>query len=116
MKIFVYGTLKKGYHNNQLLSRTDSKFISEHILPGYKLFHAGFPVAMPSDGTSIKGEIWEIDPNGPALGYLDRLESNGYMYNRTQVDDLSLYVGHPRYWERELPECPNDNNVYYWDR
>lgn len=116
MKVFVYGTLKKGYGNNVLLNGT--KFIEERTLKGYKLYDAGFPVAAPSEGNSIKGEVYELPENSPNLQWLDRLEGNGRMYNRTEHDDVELYVGHPQCWNfSRMTECPMDNNgIYYWSR
>lgn len=121
MKIFVYGTLKKGYHNNVLLNGTTP--LGEHVLPGYKLLDAGFPVATPSADHSVLGEVYEIADTSPNLQWLDRLESNGRMYNRTEVQDdthdtLSLYVGHPDYWPlTKMNECPkNEIGQYVWSR
>ena len=121
MKVFVYGTLKKGYGNNVLLNGTE--FLGEHLLPGFKLLNAGFPVASPSANDTIKGEVYELADNTPNLQWLDRLEANGRMYNRTKVSDethgeLELYVGHPEYWPiHKMEECPRDSQGrYYWSR
>ncbi len=116
MKAFVYGTLKRGYGNNVLLS--GAEYLGDYTLPGFKLLNAGFPVAVPSEGDSILGELFKISEE-KHLPSLDRLESNGRMYNRTYIkeEDLSLYVGHPEFWSRNnLEECPNKNKIYEWNR
>lgn len=116
MQVFVYGTLKAGYGNNSLLQ--GSKFVREDRVKGYKLFNCGFPVATPDANSSVKGEVWEIDPS-KTLQWLDRLEGNGRMYNRTEVPEgVSLYVGHPEFWDfSKLRECSKDEfGNYYWDR
>lgn len=115
MRILVYGTLKKGYGNHIYLN--GAEFIGEKVLPGYKLYNAGFPVAAPSPGDSIIGEEYEIDPEKHLFG-LDRLEGNGHMYHRTEEDGLSLYVGDRDFWGGyRLEECPrNSDGIYYWSR
>lgn len=114
MKIFVYGTLKKGCNNNYILQ--DCKFISEYVIPGYKLYNCGFPVATPSKKDSMKGELWEIPDDGVVLSRLDRLENEGRMYDRIKENDVSFYVG--KNWRfSDLRECPKDNNGHYvWNR
>lgn len=117
MKVFVYGTLKRGYGNNALLAK--AKFIEKRVLPGFKLYNAGFPVARESPGDSIVGEVFEISKDDKnTLQWLDRLESNGRMYNRTEAGDVQLYVGHPDYWDfRQLAICPKDeDHNYFWER
>lgn len=119
MRVFVYGTLKRGYGNNRLLDK--AKFAGEHILPGYKLYNAGFPVARESIGDFCKGEIFEIaDDDKSTLRNLDYLEGEGRMYNRVSIDEenLSLYVGHPNFWHFvEMKQCPKDSNGnFYWER
>jgi gamma-glutamylcyclotransferase (GGCT)/AIG2-like uncharacterized protein YtfP len=62
MKLFVYGTLKKGHYNHRILER--SKFIRKDHIPGYTLYDTGhYPVAIKSEIAShfIEGEIYEID-------------------------------------------------------
>jgi len=117
MKIFVYGTLKRGYGNNRLLQ--NAKFVGEKTLEGYKLYNAGFPVARQSYGDRVQGEVFEIaDSDTMTLQLIDFLESNGRMYDRTEHEDVSLYVGHPEYWNYEtLEPCPkNADGVFVWNR
>lgn len=116
MKVFVYGTLKNGYGNNRLLS--NSTFVSNHIVAGYKLYNVGFPVAIPDENSSVEGEVWDIGDSTSTLASLDRLEGEGYMYDRVQVDsDLHMYVGNTTFWKDQyMRECPNQDNVYRWER
>lgn len=95
MKIAVYGTLKRGHHNNVILSH--AQFLEERVLKGFKLLDSGFPVAVPCKKSSIKIEIFEFDDEA-TLQRLDRLEAEGRMYIRTKVDDFQIYVGNPPYW------------------
>lgn len=128
--IFVYGTLKRGYGNNKLLY--NHTFISDGIVHGYKLYNCGFPIARQCNSASSKGELWDIEDNKETLYYLDRLESEGHMYFRRQVEvhtpqgnfEADMYVGGEGYWRFDdlmtyngLKECPlNAEGHYEWNR
>ena len=91
--VFVYGTLKRGYHNNAHL--IESKFIKTTTIKGISL-HAGggwkFPFAMRNPGGKITGEIYEVD--NTTLKNLDYLESHPDWYRRKQfnVGKLKVWV------------------------
>jgi gamma-glutamylcyclotransferase (GGCT)/AIG2-like uncharacterized protein YtfP len=117
MKIFVYGTLKRGYGNNRLLQ--EAGFLRVEELYDYKLYNAGFPVAAPDPGSSAVGEVWDIGDNQQILHNLDRLESEGRMYHRVYIEDMDfwLYVGDENFWNgfKGLEECPKNNfGAYEW--
>lgn len=120
-KIFVYGTLKKGYHNHYLLS--EAEFLQEKVLSGFKLYYAhgknSFPVAsLSNDEQFIFGEVYKIAENDKdTIRTLDRLEANGLAYQRTLVNDTWIYVGMSKFWNFDsLLECPKQNNIYIWNR
>lgn len=120
-KLFVYGTLKKGHHNHYLLSETE--FLQEKILPGFKLYYAygknSFPVAsLSNDEQFISGEVYKIAENDKdTIRTLDRLEANGLAYQRILVNDTWIYVGMSKFWNFDsLLECPKENNIYIWNR
>ena len=102
MKVFVYGSLKKGFHNHYLLE--DSVFVATDIVDGYSLVDLGsFPMALPDPEGHIIGEIYYITPE--TLIALDRLESEGTFYNRIVLhgdieENLMFYVGTARYEEQ----------------
>lgn len=132
MLIVVYGTLKKNYGNNGFLK--GKTLISEVTVPNFKLFNCGFPVATPSEGESIVGELWDIGDDASCLARLDALEGNGRMYIRTPIValaegkeiDAEMYVGGSSYWGFEKSEtnrsggltiCPkNEDGHYVWGR
>lgn len=133
MLVAVYGTLKRGYSNNRLLSGPNCEYVRDIVVQGYKLYNSGFPVAAPSPRHSIRAELWEIDDpdNNPiakeTLRRLDSLEGEGSMYNRVfihQPDENAIhtnfymYVGHPNFWPFErMKEQPVDaEGIYYWQR
>lgn len=84
--IFVYGTLKRGSSNHNLL--TGQKFIAvARTQPLYRLYAlASYPamVEAPQNGLSIKGEIWEVDE--AQIPALDELEDVAHgMYKRVPI-------------------------------
>lgn len=82
--VFVYGSLKKGFHNHHLLEK--SRFLCENSLAGYLMISLGaFPGIIPNPGqfTPVYGEVYEVDEK--TLKALDRLEGHPHMYERTLV-------------------------------
>jgi len=84
-KVFVYGTLKKGYRNHPLLHGYGerSELLAEDSCEGV-LYNTpyGFPAAVKGMGV-IVGEVYEVTPE--TLKRLDRLEGHPQMYTRTEV-------------------------------
>jgi len=79
MKVFVYGTLKKGFGNHFLLK--DSQFIKVDKVSGLMYNIGPFPGAVPAKGDNpLHGEIYEIDET--TLQRLDRLEGVPHLYRR----------------------------------
>jgi gamma-glutamylcyclotransferase (GGCT)/AIG2-like uncharacterized protein YtfP len=117
MKVFVYGTLKKGFHNHRCLE--GAAFLKDTALKkAYRMFDTGgFPVILQATqnkpGYFPTGEVYEL-PNVDGkltregeiiLARLDRLESEGYMYHRMEeytLDDeiVSVYVGDAKVFHR----------------
>lgn len=121
MKVVVYGTLKKNFGNHRMFM-TGAEFISEITIPGYKLHYSfennGFPVAITCENSSLRGELYEIpQEKSSILSGLDRLEGEGRMYNRVEIEEgIYMYVGVESFWNDILGnECPkNKNNEYIW--
>lgn len=79
-QVFVYGSLKKGFGNHQLLERGDAKFVGDAQVSGFQLFSLGpFPAVVPGNGT-VSGEVYEVGPE--TLAALDRLEGHPTFYQR----------------------------------
>lgn len=112
MKVFVYGTLKKGFHNHRCLE--GAAFDKDAVLKQpFRMFDTGgFPVILPATenapGYFPTGEIYVL-PDGVKgeviLHRLDRLESEGYMYHRKEVetmdgDTVSVYIGDEKVFDR----------------
>jgi gamma-glutamylaminecyclotransferase len=106
MKVFVYGTLKKGFHNHALLE--NAKFLGWATLEGsHVLLDAGFPVCVPlyTGSSKVIGEVYEVTP--AEMKRLDRLEGEGRMYHRVKrkveeaegVCNAWVYIGDRKYWK-----------------
>lgn len=123
MLVAVYGTLKRGKWNHHRLG--NSPFVQEDRIHGYKLYNAGFPVAVPAVASSAV-EVFDIGDDMEVLESLDMLE--GYrgegkdnFYDRVVVQTrsgltASVYVAGTG-WRRdfdELPECPVVDGAYLW--
>lgn len=82
--VFVYGTLMKGYgnHRNYL---SHSEFVGTGEITGYALYAvSSFPGIVPEGGEKVKGEVYKVDQD--TLKRLDRLEGEGSLYLRKQVE------------------------------
>lgn len=84
---FVYGTLKRGHHNNQWLMPDESTFIGEFVTQDYynmKSVGDHFPAVTKEKVARVSGELFEILTE-EQVDDLDQLESNGSMYKRELI-------------------------------
>jgi gamma-glutamylcyclotransferase (GGCT)/AIG2-like uncharacterized protein YtfP len=86
-RIFVYGSLKKGYINNERYMRDGAKYVRHAIINGYTLHQHphGYPVMFPDEQGIVFGEIWAVDDW--TLESLDYIEY-GSGYERKIVDTI----------------------------
>ena len=78
--VFVYGSLKKGYTNHQLLKHAE--LLSEGRTHGIMLHLGGFP-AIVDGKAQVFGELYKVTPE--ILATLDRLEGHPHFYERRLV-------------------------------
>ena len=82
LKLFVYGTLKKGFLNHKYMK--GSKFLGEGTIKQYEYSIENYlPAIVPGDGL-IAGEIYQLE-HKDTLICLDELEGYGYLYRRELV-------------------------------
>jgi gamma-glutamylaminecyclotransferase len=97
--VFVYGTLKKGYSNNHVLTRNGTaKLLSSNAAIRGKMYDLGpFPAvtAAMNEDDFVKGEIWEVSSKD--LDRLDHLEGHPRFYIRVRVPLLSKHEGISKY-------------------
>lgn len=80
--VCVYGTLRRGLHNHDLLD--GAEFVAEGWLRGYAMFRfSSIPVAYESIDESIYVEAYRVDSE--TLARIDELENHPRMYRRTRV-------------------------------
>lgn len=126
-RAFVYGTLKRGFNNHALLVRGQAQFLHTAITQGrYRMTCVGFPCVQTATGRGtraapvarVEGEVWLV--SDVCLRALDRLESEGHMYARRQVE----LQGHPaamfyEWLDDTMPGrqvVPDSDGVYRWQR
>ncbi len=82
--VFVYGTLKQGFHNHYILE--DSEFLgSGFTVEKCAMYENGIPYIVKDEAISrIQGEIYSVD--NETLEILDRLERHPEWYCREEVD------------------------------
>ncbi len=84
--VFVYGTLRRGFPNHQLLAA--ARYLgSAQTLNRYALYVDSYPKVVPQEAVApIRGEVYLVDSYTLAL--LDDLEDHPYVYRREQVPVL----------------------------
>jgi len=92
IKIFVYGTLKKGFKNNYLLK--NAIFLQNYITTKtYPMIDSGFgfPYLLnkPGIGKQIQGEIYEISKD--LKKDLDILEDVPRLYYLDDIEEFKTY-------------------------
>lgn len=84
IRVFVYGTLRRGESNAGYLR--DANYLGQAVTaPRYHLFDTGpFPAAAAGGRHGLVGEVYAV--NRPTLRRLDRLEDIPRSYNRWRID------------------------------
>lgn len=129
-RVFVYGTLRRGFGNHILLK--SQRFLGEAITSdrAYVMIDSfGLPFVIKAPKNSslsyyIAGELYEVDM--PTLGALDTLESNGYLYKREKIRTSRgkawIYLGLTGYRhlfgkikpEEDLIVPANSHGIQFW--
>lgn len=93
IKVFVYGTLKCGGSNHDIMVRAGGKFLCETKTAKLrKLIVTHLPFLCDGhapDGYQVEGEIYEI-PDEHGLEIIDTLEGNGSFYQRRLDNFIEL--------------------------
>ena len=85
MRIFVYGSLKRGFRLHCYL--TNQRFVGDACTaPRFRLYDVGWFPAMVADpdGIAVQGELYEVDSE--CLAALDRVEGEGRIYERVEIE------------------------------
>ena len=83
-RLFVYGTLKKGFHNAFYLQ--EARFLGAFTTePVYSMYSFGsYPAVSEFGNTAIEGEVYDI--NDAQLAMTDRLEWYPDFFQRVMID------------------------------
>jgi gamma-glutamylcyclotransferase (GGCT)/AIG2-like uncharacterized protein YtfP len=85
LKLFVYGTLKRGQRNHFMME--DYTYLGPHTISDYVMVDLKrFPAAVPSEGRCIVGELYEVDD----FTELDEFETD--LYQRVQTCGVWVYT------------------------
>lgn len=85
MLVFVYGTLKRGFYNHDLLEKSKGNYLGLSEVFGYGCINRpGFPFAVKNNRRKVKGEVFKIPDD--SLARLDALEGYPNMYTRSLVE------------------------------
>jgi len=90
MQVAVYGTLKRGYHNNRTLGET-ARYIGSCWVDNFAIKdEGGFPSAFRFPQNAVWVEVWDIDDEH--LKRCDNLE--GVVSGWYQRDEINTKFGH----------------------
>ncbi len=81
--VFVYGTLMKGFGNNQIIQRHSGLKIADGTIYGTMYNLGYFPGVKLGGAGLVHGEIWKV--NASCMQSLDALEGEGHLYKRKKV-------------------------------
>lgn len=91
LKVFVYGTLRKGCGNHFVMKDADGKYIGTGIVKGYEMYTNGsYPMVIRGEA-SVVGEVYEVE-KVENLYRLDALEGYPYLYIR-ETTEVELESG-----------------------
>ena len=117
VKVFVYGTLKRGGSNHDVMVRAGGTFLCEAKTAELrKLIVTHLPFLCDGhapDGYQVEGEIFEI-PDALGIDLIDSLEGNESFYQRRLDDFIELnsaneHVAWVYYIMREMDGEPQRN-------
>ena len=93
--LFVYGSLKKGFDNHNLLSKYAKRLGKARTVKKFGMFEDSFgnyPYLIPAPYTRIQGELYEIQ-------------------RKELMDKLDKFEGSPEYYERKKIEVKSHHGV-----
>jgi len=108
-RLFVYGTLRRGFELHHHLRRLGARFRAEAKVGAERIDRGRFPGARPTGrkGKWVRGELFELGQPARDLKVLDEVE--GFI---PQASSRSLFVRATT--EVMLPDGSRDRAWIYW--
>lgn len=106
MKVFVYGTLKKGF-GADISNFGDVTFIGNATAKGKMFSCGGFPAVLFDKEGEVKGEVYEVNDNA-IMNRLDRYEGVPNLYIRKDIE-VTKDDGDTESVMTYHYNCPTDN-------
>lgn len=122
--LFVYGSLKKGFDNHNLLKKYAKRLGKAHTVKKFSMFEDSFgnyPYIIDTPFTKIKGELYQIT-RAELMAKIDEFEGAPDYYTRKRIEVKSHHgVQRAFVYIREDSDIPTDqqalkewtNNVDY---
>jgi gamma-glutamylcyclotransferase (GGCT)/AIG2-like uncharacterized protein YtfP len=122
--VFVYGSLKSDFHNNDVLSFAEFVARTKTLSARYTMLSMGpFPALVETGSFFIDGEIYRV--HGETLWTLDIMEGQGDFYDRKQIQVVDYAEPAWCYFLRDTnplyqnPNCPQiwldaESNTQKW--
>ena len=119
-KVFVYGSLKQGFGNHGILTGALYLATTWTQAQTFKMLSLGhFPGVQEGGSHAIEGELYEVDNH--TLYQLDKLESNGSLYQRVETllangETAWMYIllVQPKWSRSDRGVESTDNNCQVW--
>lgn len=112
IKLFVYGTLKKGFVNHFVLE--EQKYLGEYILNNHKLLlilgdRYNVPSIVKDDAGKVKGELYLVTPS--VFKLVSQMETG---YNITEENGVYWFTMPQDMLNRlnPIPLVSDENKVY----
>ncbi|WP_437190737.1 gamma-glutamylcyclotransferase family protein [Planctomicrobium sp. SH527] len=114
-RIFVYGTLKKGFCRHYALE-AETFVGTARTVPRYRMVNVGtYPGLLDTElnGRAILGEIWEVRPETlVALDLIEGTDEGEYIRRRIELDDDSFGPVDAYFYLKATPEMPDCGDTW----
>lgn len=109
MKLFVYGTLKKNYYNNELMKHLI--YVRDDKVHDFVLIdtHGSFPYMITKKGGKACGEVWEFDDTYNILTIVNMEVGAGYEMIPVRLESGDLAMA---FWLKNEPTAKQISRVY----
>lgn len=114
-RIFVYGTLKKGFCRHYALEAESFVAVTTTV-PRYQMVNVGtYPglLEAETEGLAIQGEVWDVRPETlVALDEIEGTDEGEYERRRIELNDPSLGSVEAYFFLKATPEMPDCGSIW----